>query len=199
MAPPAASSSFRGWLPCCCACCSGICTSRAGRRTSWPGRLPGRVTPFTMGWTPCAISGPQPSPRTFRVLFSVAMGVSIFVSTRLMRGPFRCRWYDGAYCFDGAIFACVDVRNHMVGAAARRASDQPDRDFHDCGAAVLFRGFLSARPSTRFGGLSDPRVFAGAVGGADSRCSPATQGWKWLAALAMSWDRSRRCCWASPW
>src|ERR1035438_2616238 len=32
----------------------------------------------------------------FGSLFSVAMAVSIFVSTRLTRGSFRLRWYDAA-------------------------------------------------------------------------------------------------------
>src|SRR5271169_7247110 len=31
----------------------------------------------------------------FSSLFSVAMGVSIFVSTRLTRATFRFRWYEG--------------------------------------------------------------------------------------------------------
>ncbi|MGA7909596.1 MAG: GAF domain-containing protein, partial [Candidatus Sulfotelmatobacter sp.] len=50
-------------------------------------------------------------------LFSAAMAVSIFVSTRLMRGPFRWHWYDGALAFAGTVAAIVDLRNRMVGGA----------------------------------------------------------------------------------
>jgi diguanylate cyclase (GGDEF)-like protein len=46
-------------------------------------------------------------------LFSVAMAVSIFVSTRLMREPFRWRWYEGALAFAGTVAACVDLRERM--------------------------------------------------------------------------------------
>jgi len=48
-------------------------------------------------------------------LFSVAMAVSIFVSTRLMRGSFRWRWYDGGLALAGMAAACFDLRNRMLG------------------------------------------------------------------------------------
>ncbi len=51
----------------------------------------------------------------FSSLFSVAMGVSIFVSTRLTRGAFRVRWYDWALALAGTAAACVDLRTHMLG------------------------------------------------------------------------------------
>jgi len=54
----------------------------------------------------------------FSSLFSVAMGVSIFVSTRLTRGSFRFRWYDAALALAGTAAACIDLRNHLLGHAA---------------------------------------------------------------------------------
>jgi diguanylate cyclase (GGDEF)-like protein len=50
-------------------------------------------------------------------LFSAAMAVCIFISTRLMRGTFRWRWYDGALACAGTIAAIVDFRNRTVGSA----------------------------------------------------------------------------------
>jgi len=47
-------------------------------------------------------------------LFSVAMAVSIFISTRLMRAPFRWRWYDGVLAFAGTAAACIDLRNRLA-------------------------------------------------------------------------------------
>src|ERR1700728_2190029 len=47
-------------------------------------------------------------------LFSVAMGVSIFVSTRLTRTSFRFRWYDGALALTGTLFACLDLRTLLL-------------------------------------------------------------------------------------
>jgi len=42
-------------------------------------------------------------------LFSVAMGVSIFISTRLVRESFRLRWYDWALALAGVLASCVDL------------------------------------------------------------------------------------------
>ena len=50
----------------------------------------------------------------FSSLFSVAMGVSIFVSTRLTRATFRLRWYDGVLALAGATASCVDLRVHIL-------------------------------------------------------------------------------------
>jgi diguanylate cyclase (GGDEF)-like protein len=50
----------------------------------------------------------------FSSLFSVAMGVSIFVSTRLTRAKFRYRWYDGVLALAGATASCVDLRVHIL-------------------------------------------------------------------------------------
>ena len=62
-----------------------------------------------------------PAPAAFFAssLFSVAMGVSIFVSTRLTRGSFRFRWYDGAVALAGTAASCIDLRVHLQGAALR--------------------------------------------------------------------------------
>src|SRR6202044_2266311 len=50
-------------------------------------------------------------------LFSAAMGVSIFVSTRLTRGSLRFRWYDWALALAGAAAACIDLRSRLLGTA----------------------------------------------------------------------------------
>src|SRR5271166_692594 len=44
-------------------------------------------------------------------LFSVAMAVSIFVSTRLTRSSFRFRWYDWALALAGTAAACLDLKS----------------------------------------------------------------------------------------
>jgi diguanylate cyclase (GGDEF)-like protein len=49
-------------------------------------------------------------------LFSVAMGVSIFVSTRLTGKSFRFRWYDWALAAVGVAAACLDLRTHLLAA-----------------------------------------------------------------------------------
>ena len=57
-----------------------------------------------------------PAPAAFFAssLFSVAMGISIFVSTRLTRASFHFRWYDLALALTGIGVACVDLRNHLL-------------------------------------------------------------------------------------
>jgi len=47
-------------------------------------------------------------------LFSVAMAVSIFVSTRLTRTSFRFRWYDWALASVGTVLACADLRTLLL-------------------------------------------------------------------------------------
>ena len=59
----------------------------------------------------------------FSSLFSAAMGVCIFVSTRLTRGPFRFRWYDWALALSGTAAACFDLRNRLLGHA--HAAEHP--------------------------------------------------------------------------
>ncbi len=56
---------------------------------------------------------PAPVAFFFSSLFSVAMGVSIFISTRLVRESFRLRWYDWALALAGVVAACVDLRIHL--------------------------------------------------------------------------------------
>ncbi|MGA7217447.1 MAG: diguanylate cyclase [Candidatus Sulfotelmatobacter sp.] len=55
-------------------------------------------------------------------LFSVAMGVSIFVSTRMTGASFRFRWYDWALAAVGIATACVDLRFYLM--AGQLAVDQ---------------------------------------------------------------------------
>ena len=57
-----------------------------------------------------------PAPAAFFAssLFSVAMGVSIFVSTRLTRGSFRFRWYDWALALAGTAMVCIDLRVRLL-------------------------------------------------------------------------------------
>src|SRR6202034_828560 len=51
-------------------------------------------------------------------LFSVAMAMCIFVSTRLMRGPFRLRWYDGVLASIGVIASFVDLWFYVLAHGA---------------------------------------------------------------------------------
>src|SRR5258708_4261879 len=45
----------------------------------------------------------------------VAMALCIFVSTRLMRGPFQFQWYDAALALAGVGLASLNLRAHMTG------------------------------------------------------------------------------------
>ena len=57
-------------------------------------------------------------------LFLVAMALCIFVSTRLMRGSSRFRWYDAAVGTIGVALACLTLRGHIVNGVFR-----PDAQF----------------------------------------------------------------------
>jgi hypothetical protein len=48
-------------------------------------------------------------------LLLVGMAICIFVSTRLMKEPFRLQWYDVALTLAGVLLAYVSLRAHMVG------------------------------------------------------------------------------------
>jgi diguanylate cyclase (GGDEF)-like protein len=50
-------------------------------------------------------------------LFLVAMALCIFVSTRLMRGPYHFRWYDAALGAAGVILVWVTFQGHIVDGA----------------------------------------------------------------------------------
>jgi diguanylate cyclase (GGDEF)-like protein len=50
----------------------------------------------------------------FSSLFSAAMGVSIFVSTRLTRSAFRFHWYDWALAAGGVAASLYDLRTRLV-------------------------------------------------------------------------------------
>src|ERR1700683_1486988 len=52
-------------------------------------------------------------------LFLVAMALCIFVSTRLMRGSSRFRWYDAAVGTVGVALACLTLRGHIVNGVFR--------------------------------------------------------------------------------
>src|SRR3981189_1543053 len=58
-----------------------------------------------------------PSATLFFVssLLLVAMAMCIFVSTRLMRGPFHFQWYDAVLALGGTGLAWLNLRAHMVG------------------------------------------------------------------------------------
>ena len=66
---------------------------------------------------------PAPVAFFFSSLFSVAMGVSIFISTRLIRESFRLRWYDWALALAGA-------EAYLMYAVA------PQKDVRDAGQAM---------------------------------------------------------------
>src|SRR4029077_8777046 len=59
----------------------------------------------------------SPSALVFFVssIFLVAMALCIFVSTRLMRGPYRFRWYDAAVGAVGILLALLSLQGHIVG------------------------------------------------------------------------------------
>ncbi len=61
------------------------------------------------------------SPAAFFVgeLFLVAMALCIFVSTRLMRGSARLRWYDAAVAAAGVALASLTLYGHMVNGVFR--------------------------------------------------------------------------------
>jgi diguanylate cyclase (GGDEF)-like protein len=47
-------------------------------------------------------------------IFLIAMALCIFVSTRLMRGPYRFRWYEAALGLAGLVLAYFNLKGHMV-------------------------------------------------------------------------------------
>jgi len=69
------------------------------------------------------------SPIVFFVsqLFLVAMALCIFVSTRLMRGSYRFRWYDAAVGTAGVALACLTLSGHIVNGVFRPEVQPPIR------------------------------------------------------------------------
>jgi diguanylate cyclase (GGDEF)-like protein len=59
--------------------------------------------------------GPSASLFFLSSLLLVAMAVCIFVSTRLIRGPFQLKWYDAALTLSGIGLAYLNLRAHIVG------------------------------------------------------------------------------------
>ena len=61
---------------------------------------------------------PAPAAFFFSSLFSVAMAMCIFVSTRLMRGSFRLRWYDWALALAGVAAAASICAFYLASGAS---------------------------------------------------------------------------------
>ena len=70
-------------------------------------------------------------------LLMVAMTLSIFISTRLMRERFRWRWYDIALAAGGTIVALWNLRVHIVEGAFRRESVPPPHLTLEVGLALV--------------------------------------------------------------
>jgi len=71
-------------------------------------------------------------------LFSVAMAVSIFVSTRLTRGSFRFRWYDWALALTGTAAAGLDLRVHLSGSVPGTVTHLPSLEVVFVTAVLLY-------------------------------------------------------------
>jgi diguanylate cyclase (GGDEF)-like protein len=52
-------------------------------------------------------------------LFLAAMGLCIFISTRLMRAAYRFRWYDAAVAAVCFVLACLTLNGHVVNGVFR--------------------------------------------------------------------------------
>ena len=61
----------------------------------------------------------------FSSMLLVAMALCIFVSTRLMRGPFQIQWYDAALALVGTGLALLNLRAHMVGGVFLEKAEPP--------------------------------------------------------------------------
>src|SRR5271165_3115902 len=62
---------------------------------------------------------PAPAAFFFSSLFSIAMAICIFISTRLTSGSFRLRWYDWTLSLAGIAAACLDLRAHLQAGPPR--------------------------------------------------------------------------------
>ncbi|MGA7078369.1 MAG: diguanylate cyclase [Terriglobales bacterium] len=69
--------------------------------------------------------GPSPLLSLRSSLLLVAMAISIFVSTRLMKEPFQLKWYDVALTVAGVLLALISLRAHMVGGVFSETATPP--------------------------------------------------------------------------
>ncbi len=75
-------------------------------------------------------------------LFSVAMGVCIFVSTRLTRSSFQFRWYDGAIAAAGVVACAYD--------AGHRFTNPPSTTAHPLNLGIIFLSLVLLYCSAAF-------------------------------------------------
>jgi hypothetical protein len=109
-----------------------------------------------------AFSFYRASPPAFLAssLFLVAMALCIFVSTRLMRGPYRFRWYDAALGAAGVVLVGISFRGHIIGGVFVPDAQPAIR----LGAGLGL--VLSQRTPARVAGVQGAGAGAGFVGGA---------------------------------
>jgi len=137
----------------------------------------------------------------FSSMFSVAMGVSIFVSTRLTRGSFRFRWYDWAVALAGTAAACIDLRSRLLGTALGTGEHPLNLEVIFLSAVLLycsaaFYVHAHRKGSVAFQLLAFSLALWAVLLGAIQSNSP------WMRCSAVSGTSSgrfRRCCSASPW
>ena len=108
------------------------------------------------------------------------MAMCIFVSTRLMRGPFRFRWYDGALASIGVALRrlATHLRAHRerhVCPDAAAAKSRPG--FRAAVSALLLGGFLLARPPHGLACLQVLAIVPSVVGRAVGRGAIRTIRW----------------------
>jgi diguanylate cyclase (GGDEF)-like protein len=106
-------------------------------------------------------------------LFLVGMASCIFVSTRLMKEPFRLKWYDFAVMLGGVLFTLAGARAHMVGGKFQEEATVPVYLRLELGLAALllyasfhFYRYAYRRDSVAFRALGISLAFWGALMGA---------------------------------
>ncbi len=139
---------------------------------SAPGNWPGRRTRCTIAldaWN--TYHGPSAWLFLASSLLLVAMALCIFVSTRLMREPFRLHWYDVAIGVAGIGLTLWNLRSHMVQGVFQHDMAVVPHLRLELGtggdAAVLLVPFLPLRAPAQFAGIPHAGNLAGAVGRAD--------------------------------
>src|ERR1700733_5394230 len=83
-------------------------------------------------------SPPAPAAFFFSSLFSIAMAMCIFVSTRLTRGSFRLHWYDVVLALAGILAACGDLWTHLQASALRTGPSSPSLEVIFMTAVLLY-------------------------------------------------------------